>query len=309
MFWPINKKTVAVHSGNFHADDIFSVASLSLCLGYMPRIIRTRDEEKLKLADYVIDVGGEYDPAKNKFDHHQAGSPVRTESNIPYSSFGLVWKKFGEEICGSKEAASMIDTKLVAVTDADDNAFEISQGYVGEIRPYTIFDYVLSRNSVTDEKERDRTFKKMVIWAVEILQMEIKIAKRLLSDYQKVQATYLFSLDKKIIVLDGDYAWEGVLSKYPEPLFVVKPAINIKSWKVYAVKDGGSKFKNRFDLPESWGGKRGGELAKVTGVSDAIYCHHKRYMAIAGSKEGAMKMAELALAEADNLSTKLETSK
>jgi uncharacterized UPF0160 family protein len=39
------------------------------------------------------------------------------------------------------------------------------------------------------------------------------------------------------------------------------------------------------------------ELAQVTGVADAVFCHNKLFMAVAKSKEGAIKLAELALAQ------------
>lgn len=299
MFWPISKKTVVIHSGNFHADDVFSVASLLLYLGYMPRIIRSRDEVKIKKADFVMDVGALYDPAKNRFDHHQAGGAGKRENGIPYAAFGLVWKQFGSDICGSKEVSLMIESKLVAFVDADDNAFNLYEKYTSDVRPYTISDYIIYKNSITNESDRDGVFKKLVIWAAEILQMEIKIAKTLIEDYKKVEITYLFSENKKIIILDGDYAWEDVIAKYPEPLFVIKPSINIKSWKIYAVRSKENRFTNRVDLPLAWASKRDEDLVKVTGVSDAIYCHHGRYMAIAGSKDGAIKMAELALKEAE----------
>jgi len=36
-------------------------------------------------------------------------------------------------------------------------------------------------------------------------------------------------------------------------------------------------------------------LAKVTGVPDATFCHNGRFLAVAKSKEGALKLAEIAL--------------
>ena len=50
------------------------------------------------------------------------------------------------------------------------------------------------------------------------------------------------------------------------------------------------------DLPESWAGKDGEELQKITGVPDAIFCHNKRFMASAGSREGAIALAQKAIA-------------
>ena len=36
-------------------------------------------------------------------------------------------------------------------------------------------------------------------------------------------------------------------------------------------------------------------LQKVTGVEDAVFCHKGLFLAVAKSKEGAIKLAELAL--------------
>jgi uncharacterized UPF0160 family protein len=300
MNWLINRKTVAVHSGNFHGDDVFSVAVLSLYLGYFPKIIRTRDEVKINQADFALDVGERYDPTRNFFDHHLIGGVGKRDNGIPYATFGLVWKEFGEKICESKEIALMVDRKLVAFMDADDSAVELCREYLFGVRPYTISDFVIYKSLMTNDKDRDSVFKKMVIWAKDIIEMEIVLAKKLSIEQKKVRMTYDFSSDKRVIILDGDYAWEDVLSAYSEPLFVIKPSVSAKSWKIYAVKREGSKFENRLDLPTAWAGLRNEALAKITGVADAEYCHHQRYMAIAGSKEGAVKMAELALKEINN---------
>ena len=74
---------------------------------------------------------------------------------------------------------------------------------------------------------------------------------------------------------------------------VVEPTI--EGWKVYAVKDNPSSFINRKSLPEEWAGKRDAALAAVTGVSDAVFCHNKRFMAVAKSKEGALALAHQAI--------------
>ena len=84
--------TVVTHNGNFHADDVFSIAVLKHVLPTF-KLVRTRDKALIESADYVIDVGGEYDPETNRFDHHQRGGAGERENGIPFSSFGLVWKK------------------------------------------------------------------------------------------------------------------------------------------------------------------------------------------------------------------------
>ncbi len=302
-FWK-KRKTVAVHSGNFHADDVFSVATLSLYLGYIPKIIRTRETEKIQKADYILDVGCIYDPLKNRFDHHQVGGAGERLNGIPYATFGLIWKELGEKITGSKEVAEIIEKKLVTAIDADDNAMEACGNFVCDARPYTISDFVIYNNFNCAEKKQKKVFRKLVDLAREIIIMEIEIAQGFVEDHKKVEAIYLATEDKRLILLDQDYDWNGILSDHPEPLFVIKPDLKIKAWKIYAVKIKGEKFKNRVDLPKSWASKKDQELARITGVDDAVYCHHQRYMAIAKSKEGAIELAQLAL----NLSTKLEIS-
>ncbi len=52
--------TIATHNGNFHADDVFSIAALKHIFPSFT-LIRTRDLALIAKADIVIDVGGEYD--------------------------------------------------------------------------------------------------------------------------------------------------------------------------------------------------------------------------------------------------------
>lgn len=54
-------------------------------------------------------------------------------------------------------------------------------------------------------------------------------------------------------------------------------------------------YARRRDLPAAWAGLEGEALAAVTGVPDAVFCHRARFMAVAGSRVGALRMAELAL--------------
>jgi uncharacterized UPF0160 family protein len=64
--------TIATHSGSFHADDVFGVGIL---MGVFPShtLVRTRKQELIDAADFAVDVGGSWDAAKGRFDHHQRG--------------------------------------------------------------------------------------------------------------------------------------------------------------------------------------------------------------------------------------------
>jgi uncharacterized UPF0160 family protein len=49
-------------------------------------------------------------------------------------------------------------------------------------------------------------------------------------------------------------------------------------------------------LPKAWAGLRNQELAAVTGVQDSVFCHSNLFIGGARSMEGALRLAELALA-------------
>ena len=135
-----NNKKLVTHSGSFHTDDIFACATLSLFLEKKSEqfeIIRTRDEGIITSADYVFDVGGIYDPEKNRFDHHQKGGAGKHDDGIEYSSFGLVWDKFGEALSDSKETKDIIERRLVEPIDAFDNGMNLVE-LKHKVVPYLI---------------------------------------------------------------------------------------------------------------------------------------------------------------------------
>ena len=87
-------KKIVTHNSTFHADDVFAVATL-LIIEPDAEVIRTRDENIISSADYVVDVGQIYDKDKKRFDHHQLGGAGKRDDGIEYASFGLVWKEYG----------------------------------------------------------------------------------------------------------------------------------------------------------------------------------------------------------------------
>jgi len=294
------KIKVAVHNETFHSDDVFAVAILSLYLNKPLEIFRTRDPKILSKMDYVLDVGREYNPKENKFDHHQEGWNEKRKNEIPYATSGLVWKEFGLKITGSKEIADKIDEKIIQSIDAEDNGVEIYQTIFDDVSPYQISDYIFSFNPTWIEKNVDplEYFKNAVMEAERILKREIKKSTDNILGKKIIQEIYKKTKDKRILVLDGSYSCKKTISSYPEPLLIVQQATEDKIWHVNAVNINGFQFKNRLEFPLSWAGKEGNELAKITGVPDAIFCHNKRFMCAVRSKEGAIALAKLAIEEA-----------
>ena len=63
----------------------------------------SRDPEVWKDMDVLIDVGGEYNPATHRYDHHQRGFEEVFGHGFAtkLSSAGLVYKHFGMELVSS----------------------------------------------------------------------------------------------------------------------------------------------------------------------------------------------------------------
>lgn len=293
-----NKKLIT-HNGKFHTDDVFACATLCLMLESKREsyeIIRTRDEEIVRNGDYVFDVGGIHDPENNKFDHHQVGGAGKRENGIEYASFGLVWSKYGIELCGSKKISDYVDEKMIASIDAEDNGIDIFTTTHDNILPYAIWNITRAFLPTWKEGEdkSDSIFLEVVDLAKKILKREIIRAQARDEAEVLVEKAYLEAQDKRLIVLDAYYPWQSTLMKYPEPLFVIIPVLGDR-WNLLTVQVAKDSFKSRKDLPKDWAGLMNEDLQKVTGVLDAIFCHRSLFFAVANSKEGILKLAELAL--------------
>lgn len=297
----MTKIRIVTHSGGFHADDVFGVATLQLLLaGNEIEVIRTRDPEIIRSGDYVLDVGFVYDESKNRFDHHQEGKAGRRENEIPYASFGLIWKKFGVNIVGSKELAQRVDERLVQPIDAYDNGFPLFTPVHPTAIPFLIQDVLgFFEPAWKESKTHDEAFLEAVAFAQKIIQRCIVFGQEELDVENKVHEIYDRSVNKKLIVFEEGFIIDRVLvalmlGKRAEPLFFVRQHEN-KTWQVVSVVNPPLFYDNRKLLPKSWAGKRDDELAKITGVPDAFFCHDERFMAVTKTKEGAIKLAELAL--------------
>ncbi|PCH04722.1 Metal-dependent protein hydrolase [Penicillium occitanis (nom. inval.)] len=125
---------IGTHNGHFHADEALAVYMLRLLPEYHASpLVRTRDPEKLAQCHTVVDVGGEYDAARNRYDHHQRTfSTTFPNHSTKLSSAGLVFMHFGRAII-SQHTSLPIDhpdvellyeklyTDFVEALDAHDN--------------------------------------------------------------------------------------------------------------------------------------------------------------------------------------------
>ncbi|MES0327869.1 MAG: MYG1 family protein [Gammaproteobacteria bacterium] len=286
-------KTIATHNGNFHADDVFSIAALKSIFPSC-KLIRTRDLELISKADIVVDVGGEYDSDADRFDHHQRGGAGERENGIPYSSFGLIWKKYGLGIClGNQDVANAVDAGLVSNIDA------IDCGHVeGVIKGITLSQTISMFNPTWQEDSHfDTCFDEAVDFASRVLTRFIASANGGISAKAIVAKAIENAEDPRVIVLEKYTPWKRTVHALSEEaLYVVYPSPS-GHWRIQTVPVELGSFEDRKSLPKPWAGLSDKELNEVTGIDDAMFCHNGLFIAGAESFESTMKMASIALQE------------
>lgn len=129
---------IGTHNGHFHADEALAVYLLRLLPTYQPStLLRTRDPSLLSTCHTVVDVGGEYDPPKNRYDHHQRTFTTTFPNHATkLSSAGLVYMHFGKSIIAARtgldpeaEDTTLLYKKLytefIEAIDANDNGISV----------------------------------------------------------------------------------------------------------------------------------------------------------------------------------------
>jgi len=295
---------IGTHDGEFHADDVIAVAQLNMAHEGKCRLLRTRDPQLLRGVDIRVDVGRLYSPPSD-FDHHQGLSFCRP-NGIPYASAGLVGLYLKDVLYKTDEIYNIVDRRILSVVDAIDNGVQntYDSGYgisdiIRSFRPST--NKLRGRNKLNIDFELDHAFRRAVDFCVELIESEIIHAEDWVADQQVVSNTIRKQKGSPIIVFPRSLFWQTrTIMEAPEALFVVMPDEYGENWIVNAVPVSLRKrFEPRKLFPRAWAGKEGKELAEVTGIPDAFFCHIKRFHARARTKESAVALAEHAAGDAD----------
>lgn len=307
------KVTFVTHNGRFHSDDVASYAVLNK-LFPNNEIFRTRDEDVIRQADVVFDVGG------GRFDHHMIDKRYR-ECGLPYASIGLIWETFGRDYVynvfesyrevvgiefGDEEVDYVwkrFDEEFVRPIDAGDNGVDSVEVIVAE--PYSVCKIVNKFNGTNlingvSEMGRFIQASEFVSQMIQCL-MEHLVSEAL--NLRKFKEVFDRREDSRYVVLDEELDWDRVVYEVDvdeELLYVVYPYKSVGEYRVQVVRKHMNTFEARKDLPRSWGGLRGNGLAEVCGVSDAVFCHTGLFLGVAKSKEGILQMLEIALGGGEN---------
>lgn len=284
-------------------------------------LVRTRDPERIAAANFAVDVGGVWDPHAGRFDHHQKGFSGARQSGVLYASAGLVWREYGarcvallaqqylEHSLTDKDAqdiAYAIDADIVQYLDMSDTgtARNAPGGYglsaVVSGFNLTWLDEQRGGSGTAPEDLRQSQFLRAMEFMADVLINQVRyrvgsmLAAGQVRQAQRLEGGRLLYLDNAAL------PWSSIVRKeMPDVLFVISYSKTENRYMLHTVPAAAETFEARRDLPAAWAGLQGAELAAVSGVSDAVFCHNGRFIAAALSYEGVLHMARQALEEAD----------
>ena len=195
-------------------------------------VFRTRDKEKIRKSDIVIDVGEEYD-GKTKFDHHQ----FEVSDEHPFSSAGLIWKFINKK----KEHRSI--SKLVREVDENDTGIKKQEQfhYCGIIFTFQASDI----NSYEQEEKFNEAieFSLMLLKNLKRKDEEMK-EKALLAKELEVQIIH----EMKVVIVPKNKEY------IPISFFRKKADLSIqwdkkeKIWKIQTIPIKPGNFESKYKL-------------------------------------------------------------
>jgi uncharacterized UPF0160 family protein len=309
---------ITTHSGKFHADDVWAVAVLNIVFPGC-ELVRTRDQKRIDAAEFAVDVGGVWDPKMGRFDHHQKGFSGARQSGVVYASAGLVWKEYGARCVtllaqahaghtlaprDAQDFAYAIDSDLVQYLDmSDTGAARNAPGSYGlsavisGFNPNWIDEERAGSVAAMDEV-RLRQFRRAMEFITDVLvnQVKYRVGSMLAAD--QVRHAERLEDGRLLLLKNGALPWTSVVrNEMPKVLFVISHDRTEGRYMLHTVPAAADTFDARKDLPAAWAGLRNAELAAVTGVPDAVFCHNGLFIAAAVSFDSALTMARQALAE------------
>ena len=329
-------KYIITHSGVFHCDD---VAAVSILMSLFPsaEVIRTRDRELLEagLADttsILVDVGAVYDEDMLNFDHHQReGKPAPRENGVPYSSAGLIWRRFGPAFVARLTGAYVADVSdvgqfvvkyieetLIQYIDATDcGALQGARvlrdspdvrvqipgisSIVSGFNPSTFFSDVVLPQIMEEEDEYPSTdqvflarFSDASLFMAAVLDRAVLHAISIFMAKEAVEEGY--RPEQRVVVLGKFVPWaDHVHEVAPKALYVIFPNAQGDTVMVQQVAVKPGSFEGKKPLPESWAGLRDEAFSEEAGISDGVFCHAGRFVCGARTMESAIVLAEKAV--------------
>lgn len=282
-------RSFGTHDGSFHADEV-TACSLLLLFDRIDRslIRRTRDPEILAQCDYVCDVGGQYNPEKRRFDHHQ----IDYQGNL--SSAGMILLYLKNKNIIDTHTYDFFNRSLIMGVDAHDNG--VSKLEMGTTSFSQVVSNFLPIEYSASDEEMESAFSLAVDFVLGHLERMQKrfvyqIKCQTLVKEAMLQGGYALVFDQSIPWIENFFDLGGEV--HPAQ-FVIMPSG--KHWKLRGIPPNlAERMQVRRPLPKQWGGQRDETLQKLTGIQGAIFCHKGLFISIWETKEDALKALHLAL--------------
>lgn len=239
----------------------------------------------------------------------------------PYSSAGLLWAAHGRDAVRAILAGwggegvvervwAEMDEQVVRLVDLADNGLRPVPGFGDEglDRAARIADgmalpsliEILNMPWDADPADRAQAEDERFVKAAEIagvfLDGRVERIRARVAACDAVLEAHARSADPRVLELDRGMPWQGPAHDADLPvLFAVYPDKGGDAWMIGCMPPEPGGFAQKLPLPEVWAGLRDAELARVSGVPDAVFCHLKRFVGAARSRQGALAMARIAL--------------
>lgn len=297
---------LVTHSGGFHADELLSSVILTR-LFPDATLRRTRDKAWITPSEdrIIYDVGGNFDADAQIFDHHQRPNPLR-EDGQPYSSFGLIWARYGRAYL---TATGVPEKDIEAIHASFDRGFVlpvdlVDNGAVNTSEAGPLFSSMTlpvlleSLKTVFDDRDEgadDRAFMAALPIARAFVEAQIKRKAAKFRAEDMVMTAIEAAGNGRVLELPMGMPFRDAVEKAgaERMLFIVHPRGT--DWALTTIRTGDGTFDNRADLPAAWAGLTDDALESASGVAGAKFCHNGRFIAVASSRDAILEMANIAV--------------
>lgn len=307
----LENANIVTHANPHHAGEVFAIAMLSLLKRV--RVLRTNDKALIQCVKkdgpkglIMVDVGGEFNPNRRIFDHHQESFEEHYSDYMKLSVAGLVWRHYSMMILSKfdcplpliVEATLEVSHDLVHGVDAKDH------GYGSNSIEMSISDAVDLFNPNWDDPEQDpdEAFLQAVSLAQRILEKEIKKVVSIVRAKSEIENMIAHN-DNELLYLPMHIGgWEEYILKSFNPkakklLYCVYPDPE-GGWKIQAISVSRDNLtQKRKTLPSKWCGLSGVQFTDLTGVETAFSCQADGTAATAKTLDGALRLAQMAISQ------------
>lgn len=276
-------RSVGVHDGSFHADEVTACALLALFDRIdRDKIVRSRDLSVLAECEFVCDVGGLYDPVLKRFDHHQ----LQYEGEL--SSAGMIWLHLKEQGIVDEATYEFVNQAMVLGVDAHDNGRTIPEVGV------CTFSGVIS-NFVPPQYDAPHAVQTACF--LQAFDFALGHLQRLLERFSYIRSVRKMVAEKMqdpgpCLLFDKPVPWlESFFELGGEKhhaLFVIMPSG--EHWKLRGIPPSlRNRMAVRRPLPVEWAGLLDQELKDACGIPEAVFCHKGRFVSVWETREAALQ--------------------